>query len=55
MDPDRFVAFAAQVRAQLLEIAAIYGRIDERERVSGSAGLESLDRKLEPTPAAARS
>ena len=46
MDPDRFVAFAAQVRAQLLEIAAIYGRIDERERVSGPAGHESLALQL---------
>lgn len=46
MDPDRQVAFAAQVRAQLLEIAAIYDRIDERERVSGPAGLESLALQL---------
>ena len=41
MDPDRYVAFAAQVRAQLLEIAAIYDRIDEREQVPGPAGRES--------------
>ena len=46
MDPDRYVAFAAQVRAQLLEIAAVYDRIDERERVSGPAGLESLALQL---------
>ena len=46
MDPDRHVAFAAQVRAQLLEIAAIYDRIDERERVSGPAGRESLALQL---------
>ena len=46
MDPDRYVAFAAQVRAQLLEIAAIYGRIDEREQVAGPAGLESLALQL---------
>ena len=46
MDPDRYVAFAAQVRAQLLEIAAIYHRIDERERVPGPAGLESLALQL---------
>lgn len=46
MDPDRYVAFAAQVRAQLLEIAAIYDRIDEREQVPGPAGLESLALQL---------
>ena len=46
MDPDRHVAFAAQVRAQLLEIAAIHDRIDERERVPGPAGLESLALQL---------
>lgn len=46
MDPDRYVAFAAQVRAQLLEIAAIYDRIDERERVSGPAGRESVALQL---------
>ena len=46
MESDRYVAFAAQVRAQLLEIAAIYDRIDERERVSGPAGRESLALQL---------
>ena len=46
MEPDRYVAFAAQIRAQLLEIAAIYDRIDERERVPGSAGRESLALQL---------
>ena len=46
MDPDRHVAFAAQIRAQLHEIAAIYDRVDERERVSGPAGLESLALQL---------
>ncbi len=46
MDSDRHVAFAAQVRAQLLDIAAIYDRIDERERVAGPAGLESLALQL---------
>ena len=46
MEPDRYVAFAAQVRAQLLEIAAIYDRIDERERVPGPAGRESLALQL---------
>ena len=46
MDPDRHVGFAAQIRAQLLEIAAIYDRIDERERVAGPAGLESLALQL---------
>ena len=46
MDPDRYVAFAAQVRAQLLEIAAIYDRIDKREQVAGPAGLESLALQL---------
>ena len=46
METDRYVAFAAQVRAQLLEIAAIYDRIDERERVPGPAGLESLALQL---------
>ena len=46
MDPDRYVAFAAQARAQLLEIAAVYDRIDERERVTGPAGLESLALQL---------
>ncbi len=46
MDPDRYVAFAAQVRAQLVEIAAIHDRIDERERVPGPAGLESLALQL---------
>ena len=46
MEADRYVAFAAQVRAQLLEIAAIYDRIDERERVPGPAGLESLALQL---------
>ena len=46
MDPDRHVALAAQTRAQLLEIAAIYDRIDERERVAGPAGLESLALQL---------
>ena len=46
MEPDRHVAFAAQIRAQLLEIAAIYDRIDERERVPGAAGRESLALQL---------
>lgn len=46
METDQFVAFAAQVRAQLLEIAAIYDRIDEREQVPGPAGLESLALQL---------
>ena len=46
MDPDRYVAFAARIRAQLLETAAIYDRIDERERVSGPAGRESLALQL---------
>ena len=46
METDRYVAFAAQVRAQLLEIATIYDRIDERERVPGPAGLESLALQL---------
>ena len=46
MEPDRHVAFAAQIRAQLHEIAAIYDRIDERERVPGSAGRESLALQL---------
>ena len=46
MDADRYVTFAAQVRAQLLEIAAIHDRIDERERVAGPAGLESLALQL---------
>ena len=46
METDRYVAFAAQIRAQLLEIAAIYDRIDERERVPGPAGLESLALQL---------
>ena len=44
--PPTVVAFAAQIRAQLLEIAAIYDRIDERERVPGSAGRESLALQL---------
>ena len=46
METDRYVAFAAQVRSQLLEIAAIYDRIDEREPVPGPAGLESLALQL---------
>ena len=46
MEPDRYVTFAAQVRAQLLEIAAIYDRIDARERVPGPAGRESLALQL---------
>ena len=46
MEPDRYVAFAAQVRGQLLEIAAIYDRIDEREQVPGPAGRESLALQL---------
>ena len=46
MDPVRYVAFAAQVRAQLLDLVAIYERIDERERVPGPAGLESLALQL---------
>ena len=46
METDRYVAFAAQIRAQLLEIAAIYDRIDEWERVLGPAGLESLALQL---------
>ena len=46
MDPERYVTFAAQIRAQLVEIAAIYGRVDERERVPGPAGLESLALQL---------
>ena len=46
MDPERYVAFEAQVRAQLLEVAAIYDRIDDRERVDGPAGLESMALQL---------
>ena len=46
MDPGRHVACAAQVRAQLLEIATLYDRIDERKRVPGPAGLDSLARQL---------
>ena len=42
MDPDRHVTFAAQI----LEIAAIYDRLDERERVPGPADLESLALQL---------
>ena len=46
MEPDRYLVFAAQARAQLLEIAAIYDRIDDRERVPGPAGRESLALQL---------
>ena len=46
MDPDRYVALAAQVRWQLVEVAAVYDRIDDRERVPGPAGLESLALQL---------
>lgn len=46
MDPDRYVALAAQVRGQLVEVAAVYDRIDDREQVPGPAGLESLALQL---------
>ena len=46
MDQDRYVVFGAQVRAQLVELATIYERIDERERVLGPAGLESVALQL---------
>ena len=46
MDQDAYVTFAAQVRAQLGDVAAIYDRIDERERVPGPAGLESVALQL---------
>ncbi len=46
MDRDSHVALAVQVRAQLAEVAAIYDRVDERERVPGPAGLDSVALQL---------
>ena len=46
MDRDSYVTLAAQVRAQLDDIAAIYDRIVEREQVPGAAGLDSVALQL---------
>ena len=46
MDRDSHVTLAAQVRAQLDDIAAIYERITEREQVPGAAGLDSVALQL---------
>ena len=42
MDRDSHVTLAAQVRAQLDDMAAIYDRIVDREQVPGVAGLDSV-------------
>ena len=46
MDRDSYVTLAAQVRAQLDDIAAIYDRIVDREQVPGAAGLDSVALQL---------
>lgn len=46
MDRDSHVTLAAQVRAQLDDIAAIHERITEREQVPGAAGLDSAALQL---------
>ena len=46
MDRDSHVTLAAQVRAQLDDIAAIYDRIVDREQVPGVAGLDSVALQL---------
>lgn len=46
MDRDSHVTLAAQVRAHLEDIAAIYDRIGERQRVPGAAGLDSVALQL---------
>ena len=42
MDAERHLIFAAEVRAQLREIAVVYDRIADREQVPGVAGRESV-------------
>ena len=46
VDPARYVVLAAEVRAQLAAIDAVYDRIDDRERVAGPAGRESVALQL---------
>ena len=46
MDKAHYLAFAAEARAQLQQIALVYERIDDREQASGVAGQESLAYQL---------